>query len=154
MKVHCAYLQVFTLNNFCVVLILFCVNITKKSSNVNKIMSHVATTKFETCTTIKKYYSKNTRHYFITSIIFSIFQIHAIISVKKFAEQFPQKVQKIVQNLDDRQKRNSHEKSHQSATVRDEVNEAKTLRSLLNVKLIFLEIDQDLVYGEAENRLS
>jgi hypothetical protein len=74
--------------------------------------------------------------------------------VKKFAEQFPQKVQKIVQNLDDRQKRNSHEKSHQSATVRDEVNEAKTLRSLLNVKLIFLEIDQDLVYGEAENRLS
>ncbi len=47
-----------------------------------------------------------------------IFQIkHAIITTKQFAEQFPQKVQKIVQNFDDRQKRNAHEKSHQSATV-------------------------------------
>jgi hypothetical protein len=56
-----------------------------------------------------------------------------------------------VQNLDNRQKRNAHEKSHQSATVRDEVDEAKTLRSLLNVKLIFLEIHQDFVYAEAES---
>jgi hypothetical protein len=70
---------------------------------------------------------------------------HAIITTKQFAEQFPQKVQKVVQNFDNRQKRNSHEKSHQSATVRDEVDEAKTLRSLLNVKLIFLEIHQDFV---------
>jgi hypothetical protein len=77
---------------------------------------------------------------------YSIFQInHAIISTEKFAEQFPQKVQKIVQNLDDRQKRNAHEKSHQSATVRDEVDETKTLRSLLNVKLVFLEMNVDFV---------
>jgi hypothetical protein len=83
----------------------------------------------------------------------SVFQInHAIILPEKFAEQFPQKVQKIVQNLDDRQKRNSHEKSHQSDTIRDEVGKAKTLRSLRNVKLIFLEVNFHLIYIGAVNR--
>jgi hypothetical protein len=39
-------------------------------------------------------------------------------------------------DLNERKNRNSHEMSHQSATVRNEIDEAKTLRSSFNIKLI------------------
>jgi hypothetical protein len=54
-----------------------------------------------------------------------------------------------VENFSDRQQRNAHEKSHQSATIRDEIDEPITLRSLIHHKLIFFEVN--LEFGDASN---
>jgi hypothetical protein len=50
-------------------------------------------------------------------------------------------IEEIVYEFSERNNRDSHEKSHQAATVRDEVNEPKKLRSLHRLELLLAERD-------------
>jgi hypothetical protein len=71
-------------------------------------------------------------------------------SMIKIRKQFPEKEHQIMQNFSDRQKRNSHEKSHQSSTIWDEIDEAITFWSQFNIELVILEVNLNFVEDEAE----
>ncbi len=50
-------------------------------------------------------------------------------------------IEEIVDDFNERNNRDSHEKCHQAATVRDEVNESKKLRSSHRLELLLAERD-------------
>jgi hypothetical protein len=57
-------------------------------------------------------------------------------------------------DLNKRKNRNAHEKSHQSATVGDEIDETKTLWSSFNIKLILSKHHVDRTHRFTEKDLS
>ncbi len=61
------------------------------------------------------------------------------------------KIEEIVNEFNERDNRDSHEKCHQATTVRDEVNEPKKLRSSHRLKLLLSERDVNCTDWFTEN---
>jgi hypothetical protein len=61
--------------------------------------------------------------------------------IKKIVVKLMNEIEEIVNDFNERNNRDSHEKSHQATTVRDEVNEPKKLRSSHLLKLLLAKRD-------------
>jgi hypothetical protein len=60
-------------------------------------------------------------------------------------------IEEIVDDFNERNDRDSHEKCHQATTVRDEVNEPKKLRSPHRLKLLLAKRDVNCTHRFPEN---